>query len=301
MTLEAILYVLLGFLLAIFLVLMLAPIVWNRAATLTEQKVRAALPIKPEEIEAEKDKLRAEHAMVVRRFEIGIKELREKLNLQTTKFHTKLRDNAVFAAKAAEDDRRMAGLEEEVADLTKRLSTRETEFTELSTKFADISNTYSQLQAEHEDMNRERSTIKEELSNARVELMAKDARIISLDTSKQAEIPPESAESNEIYTLNQQITQLSNELLEKGSRIVELEAELARQVIDREFASLNESGAFAALEKLKSESETLSTEIQSLSFKKRNTPRLAEEKEELREKIKNLSSKAKALSGHRSD
>lgn len=299
MTLEATLFILLGFLLAIFLVLLLAPVVWNRASTLTEARVRSNLPIRPEEIEAEKDKLRAEHAMVVRRFEMGIKELKEKLNNQTTKFHTKLRDNAVLTAKSLEDDGKIAALEEANAEMRRNLEERESEIKDLTGKLSEIAKGYEELRSKHETMTHDRSSLQQELSNAKIELMAKDAKIVSLDTTNLAEHPPESAESGEIYSLNEQISLMSNELIEKGSRIVELEAELARQAIHDEFTTLSENGAFTALDNLKAESKDLSTEIKSLAQNKRNTAKASEEKKVLRKKIKNLSSKAKTLSGRR--
>ena len=141
MTLEAVLYILLGFLVAIFLVLMFAPVVWDRATTLTERKIRASLPIKREEIEAEKDKLRAEHAMVVRRFEIGIKDLREKLNVQTSNMHSKLRDNAVLSSKSAEDELRISSLENANTQLREKLLKRDTEVSELTRQLTNATGT----------------------------------------------------------------------------------------------------------------------------------------------------------------
>jgi hypothetical protein len=76
---EAIMFFALGFLVASLLALALFPVVHARAARLAARRVVAEFPLSMKEINAERDLLRAEFAMSVRRFEIGIERLTAKV------------------------------------------------------------------------------------------------------------------------------------------------------------------------------------------------------------------------------
>ena len=69
---TTILLILLGFFIAGFLALALAPLVWRRAVRLTTKRIEASMPLSTNELEAEKDRLRASHAMAARRLEMNI-------------------------------------------------------------------------------------------------------------------------------------------------------------------------------------------------------------------------------------
>ena len=75
---QSILFFALGFLCAGFLALMVAPAIWRRAVALTRKRVEATVPMTLAEIQADKDRVRAEYAMSTRRLEINVKTLREK-------------------------------------------------------------------------------------------------------------------------------------------------------------------------------------------------------------------------------
>lgn len=66
---EALMLVSLGFFAASLLALLVAPAAWARAVRLTSHRIRNSLPINETEIRAEKDQLRATHAVVVHQLE----------------------------------------------------------------------------------------------------------------------------------------------------------------------------------------------------------------------------------------
>jgi len=79
---EAVILFSLGFLTASLLMLMLAPLVHARAVRLTTRRLLAAAPMTMAELQADKDRLRAEFAMVTRRLEIGVEEMKTKIGSQ---------------------------------------------------------------------------------------------------------------------------------------------------------------------------------------------------------------------------
>jgi predicted nucleic acid-binding Zn-ribbon protein len=72
------LYVALGFLLASLLALMVAPAFWRRAVRLTRRRVEMTMPMSASDIQADKDQLRAEFAIELRRVEVALEKAKDK-------------------------------------------------------------------------------------------------------------------------------------------------------------------------------------------------------------------------------
>jgi hypothetical protein len=68
----------LGFFLGCLLALMLAPPLWNRAVKLTTRRLEATMPMSLADIQADKDQLRAEFAIELRKVEAALDKSREK-------------------------------------------------------------------------------------------------------------------------------------------------------------------------------------------------------------------------------
>jgi hypothetical protein len=68
----------LGFFLGCLLALMLAPPLWNRAVKLTTRKLEATMPMSLAEIQADKDQLRAEFAIELRKVEVALDKAKER-------------------------------------------------------------------------------------------------------------------------------------------------------------------------------------------------------------------------------
>jgi hypothetical protein len=72
------LYGALGFLVAALLALMLVPPLWKRAVRLTTKEIEATMPMSMADIQADKDQLRAEYAIELRRVEVALEKAKEK-------------------------------------------------------------------------------------------------------------------------------------------------------------------------------------------------------------------------------
>ena len=75
---QSVLVFLLGFLCAAFLILLAAPLFWRRAHYLWQKQMAAQLPMSLTAIEADRDMLRAAHAVSLRKAEMQTAEVREK-------------------------------------------------------------------------------------------------------------------------------------------------------------------------------------------------------------------------------
>ena len=75
---NALMFGALGFLLGCLIALMLAPPLWNRAVRLTTRKLEATMPMSLADIQADKDQLRAEFAIDLRKVEVALDKAKEK-------------------------------------------------------------------------------------------------------------------------------------------------------------------------------------------------------------------------------
>lgn len=75
---NALMFGALGFFLACLLALMLAAPLWNRAVRLTTRKLEATMPMSLNDIQADKDQLRAEFAIELRKVEVALEKAKEK-------------------------------------------------------------------------------------------------------------------------------------------------------------------------------------------------------------------------------
>jgi hypothetical protein len=75
---ETVMLIALGFTVASLLALLIAPALWRRAVKLTTRKIKATMPISVADINADKDLLRAEYAVEMRRLELGLGKAKER-------------------------------------------------------------------------------------------------------------------------------------------------------------------------------------------------------------------------------
>ena len=66
----------LGFLVASLLALLTAPLIWRRAQLVMRRRLEAVVPMTVDEVRADRDALRAQHAMSARKLEVEVEELR---------------------------------------------------------------------------------------------------------------------------------------------------------------------------------------------------------------------------------
>jgi chromosome segregation ATPase len=86
---EPIMYFGIGFLLAALLGLLFVPVVHHRAVRLTKRRLEAAAPLSIAETRADKDQLRAQFAMSIRRLETTVEQMKTKTATQLVEMSKK--------------------------------------------------------------------------------------------------------------------------------------------------------------------------------------------------------------------
>ncbi|MFZ2099405.1 MAG: hypothetical protein WAU86_02450 [Oricola sp.] len=211
---QSVLVFALGFLGAVLIALMVAPAIWRRAVYLTRKRIEASLPLTANELNAEKDKLRAEHALAVRRVEMQVRALREEVSAQKIFIEEK-------ADKLRETEGRLAASLAEGQRLGDELNTLTNRFHEQTAQMSEttvlLESTRSELEMRTDELNAARQKLEDRARE--LEAMAREldeaARMAATEretaarqaTADRAEI---SVRDAHIETLNATILELKD-------------------------------------------------------------------------------------------
>ena len=182
--LEAALYTALGFAVASLLALMVAPAVWRQAVRITRNRIEASVPLTLNEIQADKDQLRAEFAMSTRRLEMNLDKLRERASTQVIEVNRK-RDELSLVAKQLKE--RQAELDAATAEgkrLSSELKDREEKLARTSEKLEETSATLDAKAKQLADYETALKRATADVDSHKSELAARDARLIELEAAR---------------------------------------------------------------------------------------------------------------------
>ena len=183
MVIQSVLAFILGFLVASLLAILIAPAFRRRAERLTRQRLEATLPMSLNEMQAERDRVRAEYAVEVRRVEADAKSQKTRANersveiarltaqLKTAEQASSDRSAAVAARDVtiADLEAQLAGEREAIAGLKEKLSATERNLADRSLAYEEL----SRLQEEASLL----------ASNRQIDLVSRDAEIDRLSAT----------------------------------------------------------------------------------------------------------------------
>ncbi|PTE09736.1 hypothetical protein [Mesorhizobium helmanticense] len=173
---QSILFFVLGFLCAGFLALMIAPAIWRRAVALTRKRVEGSMPLTLAEIQADKDRVRAEFAMSTRRLEMSVKSLREKSAEQLVEIGRGL--EALKGLEIERKDKKQALLELEAKG--EELRQREDQLQGLTDRLAQTERVLEKRALELEKLEHMYDDASFSSSNRQIELVARESELQKL-------------------------------------------------------------------------------------------------------------------------
>jgi hypothetical protein len=125
--LETVMLIAVGFFSACLLALLMVPALWRRAVRLTETRMRSQTPLSVADIQADKDRLRAEYALEIRRLEKSLESMRERLMASEDEARHKGEVANSRSGEAISATRNLAEISHENQELHEKLSRAETE------------------------------------------------------------------------------------------------------------------------------------------------------------------------------
>ncbi|MBL4598603.1 MAG: hypothetical protein JKX93_06490 [Rhizobiaceae bacterium] len=173
--LEGILYFVLGFLAAGLLALMVSPAIWNRAVMLTKKRIESSVPLTLNEIQADKDQLRAEFAMSTRRLEMSVEELREKAAVQIIEINRKRDELALLAEESGQRVRSVGDLEVQSSELRSLLRQKEEALTRANAQHEEMQKKLEVRALELEQLRIKLTVAQSDAEGNRFELIARDS------------------------------------------------------------------------------------------------------------------------------
>src|ERR1700750_3186733 len=205
---EPIMYLAIGFLVAMLFSLMIMPLVHNRAVRLTTRRLEAATPLSMAEIQADKDQLRAEFAMSARRLEMSVEQLKNKTTSQLAELGKKSDAINRMKIELGEKNATIFALEAREKAVKEQLRATEEAFPAKTEAARSAERDYPETQTRLAHERGESASATRELTDAR----------------------------SRVENLNQRVTDLDRQLIVQvkeggmlGNRVTDLEARLATQ------------------------------------------------------------------------
>jgi chromosome segregation ATPase len=242
---QSVLFFALGFLCAGFLALMVAPAVWRRAVALTRRRIEASIPLTQSEIQADKDRIRAEYAMATRRLEMNVKALREKAAEQLVEINRGREALKGLAVERTDKNHALA----ELGAKNEALRQREEELHQLSERLKETERKLEKRALELEKLEHMYDDASFSSSSRQIELVARESELQKLASDisllrgqrkeadrRQQEIAAESkaardalkAEKKRAAELDKKVERLLATLADREDKLDRREKELAR-------------------------------------------------------------------------
>jgi hypothetical protein len=224
-------YVALGFLAASLLALLLVPPLWHRAVRLTTKKLETTMPMSVADIQADKDQLRAQYAIKLRRVEMALDKAKDKAireQVEANKRRVKIAEiNAdLAAAKATMEESVNANrvleqtIKKRLPDLDSRLKAAKDVIAELETTNAELRRTTESQAAALKSTRATAQTQKADITQLRKALEGGTGRV---RVGK--------SEAKEIQLLSAELSRLREEL--ERNRVHRDENDALRQELNR--------------------------------------------------------------------
>ncbi len=174
---QSILFFALGVLACGFVVVLFAPAAWRRAGRLTRRRIEATLPLTPAEIQAEKDGVRAEFAMAIRRLEIEVQALREKAATQLVEINRGQEAARQARARQEAGDTALAEAEARNSELRAELGQRENQLQQVAQSLAQAEKMIEVRADELEKLGQMYDEASFSSSNRQIELVARESEL----------------------------------------------------------------------------------------------------------------------------
>ncbi|AMX94528.1 MULTISPECIES: hypothetical protein [Mesorhizobium] len=242
---QSVLFFVLGFLCAGFLALMVAPAIWRRAVALTRKRIESSIPLTQTEIQADKDRIRAEYAMTTRRLEISVKALREKAAEQLVEINRgreamkglaveRTDKNQVLTELGAKNEalRQREGelqqLSERLKETERKLEKRALELEKLERMYDDASFSSSSRQIELVARESEMQKLASDIAMLRGQRKEADRRGQEIAAESKAARDALKAEKKKTAELDKKVERLLATLADREDKLDRREKELAR-------------------------------------------------------------------------
>ncbi|PDT27322.1 hypothetical protein CO660_23230 [Rhizobium sp. L9] len=219
----------LGFLTAAFLVFLVSPAVHRRIVWYTENRLKATMPLSPQEVRAQKDMVRALHAAENARTTQDLLREREKsLSLQLR--HDALAvDAGRLAAEIGELQAQIGEMHVEAAEQRSHLRKDESYISQLKTNLHIAEQSAANKEAELTAMRTRLSKLSEQADGLRIDLAARETEAESLKFRANALRDERDTLRQDVNLLQKRARDVEQKLTQQQHLVIRLEDKAARE------------------------------------------------------------------------
>ncbi len=278
--LEGVLYFALGFLSAALLAIMVAPAIWRRAVVLTRKRIESSVPLTLNEIQADKDQLRAEFAMSTRRLEMSLEELKDKAADQMIEVNRKRDEMADLSDEFQAKSETVTELETKGAELRANLVKQEEQLANTRDILRNAEQRLEQRASELEALELRYQQSTANSAGQQIELVAKETQMANLkdkvdDAGRKARASRDVAtdlksemtnlrtrsknDQRKVQDVEKRLSRVQSTLADREEKLERRERELAKK---REDASVN-AGKIGDVKKLLSKEEAARLKLEA--------------------------------------
>ncbi len=247
--LESGLFFTLGFLCSALLALMVAPAIWRRAVVLTRNRIESSVPLTLNEIQADKDQLRAEFAMSTRRLEVNLEALKERAAEQLIEINKKRDELLSLEDLHSEKSQRITELEAQSSELRSESKEQESQLNSTSTDLAAVELKLEEKAFAYEELERKFRSAVEDFDSKKVQMVARESRMDIVEdearlakqvgkdeAAENAKLRKElkasetalSKDRSKLENLNKKLERMQASFADMESRVERRDADLAR-------------------------------------------------------------------------
>lgn len=238
----------LGFLAATLTGLLVAPAIQKRVVKFTEARMKATMPLSPQEVRAQKDMARAAFATENARLSQNVRREREKHTLERVKNEKLVAQAAAIGTENAELHAQLADMNIEAGDMRSALRREELKSEQLKVALTAADREVRGRSAEVEKLNASIDHLRADIDDMKIDLATRDTAMENLK-SRIGNLKDERDKLREdLKSTSQNAKALEVRLAREEARVRQMEARLAREVagsadkdnaIERRIAEVN--------------------------------------------------------------
>ncbi|MCT7667158.1 hypothetical protein [Shinella kummerowiae] len=238
----------LGFLAATLTGLLVAPAIQKRVVKFTEARMKATMPLSPQEVRAQKDMARAAFATENARLSQNVRREREKHTLERVKNEKLVAQAAAIGTENAELHAQLADMNIEAGDMRSALRREELKSEQLKVALTTADREVRGRSAEVDKLNASIDHLRADIDDMKIDLATRDTAMENLK-SRIGNLKDERDKLREdLKSTSQNAKALEVRLAREEARVRQMEARLARELagsadkdnaIERRIAEVN--------------------------------------------------------------
>jgi DNA repair exonuclease SbcCD ATPase subunit len=223
----------LGFLSATLLAMLIAPAIHGRIVRYTENRLKATMPISPQEVRAQRDMARAVYAAENARTKQELAEERDRTVALQLRYDTLADEAKRLHAETHDLQMQINDMDVEAAEARSRLRQEESHVQQLKAALEAAEETSIGKDLEIESLRQRAKKLAADADNLKIDLSTRDTEVENLKFRINALREERDTLRNDVKLQTTRAKDAENRLGQEESRSMRLEDKLAREISDR--------------------------------------------------------------------